>query len=145
MLSIDVGDGYPIRVQSTLPSKYTLCDNRWHNVSALYEDHQIVLRVDNYPPNTLLVQSNEVLRRVATKAPLYIGGLPGKENRHDTVLLSQPDIFVYFSDTAPSGTLLLRENFKGCIRNVVIRNERKDWTDMDNLHNVLLSECLAIK
>ncbi|XP_055540243.1 laminin subunit alpha-1 isoform X2 [Wyeomyia smithii] len=123
ILSIDVGDGYPIRVQSTLPSKYTLCDNRWHNVSALYEDHQIVLRVDNYPPNTLLVQSNEVLRRVVTKAPLYIGGLP---------------------DTAPSGTLLLRENFKGCIRNVVIRNERKDWTDMDNLHNVLLSECLAV-
>ncbi|XP_058446853.1 laminin subunit alpha-1 isoform X1 [Malaya genurostris] len=123
VLSIDVGDGYPIRVQSTLPSKYTLCDNRWHNVSALYEDHQIVLRVDNYPPNTLLVQSNDVLRRVATKAPLYIGGLP---------------------DTAPSGTLLLRENFKGCIRNVVIRNERKDWTDMDNLHNVLLSECLAV-
>ncbi|XP_055595374.1 laminin subunit alpha-1 [Uranotaenia lowii] len=123
VLSIDVGDGYPIRVQSTLPSKFTLCDNRWHNVSALYEDHQIVLRVDNYPPNTLLVQSNEVLRRVATKAPLYIGGLP---------------------DTASSGTLLLRENFKGCIRNVVIRNERKDWTDMDNLHNVLLSECLAI-
>ncbi|EAT47381.1 AAEL001477-PA [Aedes aegypti] len=123
ILSIDVGDGYPIRVQSTLPSKYTLCDNRWHNVSALYEDHQIVLRVDDYPPNTLLVQSNDVLRRVATKAPLYIGGLP---------------------DTAPSGTLLLRENFKGCIRNVVIRNERKDWTDMDNLHNVLLSECLAV-
>ncbi|KAL9706445.1 hypothetical protein quinque_009963 [Culex quinquefasciatus] len=123
VLSIDVGDGYPIRVQSTLPSNYTLCDNRWHNVSALYEDHQIVLRVDHYPPNTLLVQSNDVLRRVATKAPLYIGGLP---------------------DTAPSGTLLLRENFKGCIRNVVIRNERKDWTDMDALHNVLLSECLAV-
>lgn len=80
ILSIDVGDGYPIRVQSTLPSKYTLCDNRWHNVSALYEDHQIVLRVDDYPPNTLLVQSNDVLRRVATKAPLYIGGLPGKTN-----------------------------------------------------------------
>lgn len=58
---------------------------------------------------------------------------------------SDPIYYVgYISDTAPSGTLLSRENFKGCIRNVVIRNELKDWTDMDDLHNVLLSECLAI-
>lgn len=50
----------------------------------------------------------------------------------------------FLSDVAPSGTLLSRENFKGCIRNVVIRGELKDWTDMDELQNVLLSECLAI-
>lgn len=50
----------------------------------------------------------------------------------------------FVSDAASSGTLLMRENFKGCIRNIVIRNERKDWTDMDDLHNVLLSECLAV-
>lgn len=49
-----------------------------------------------------------------------------------------------FTDTAPSGTLSSRESFKGCIRNVLIRDELKDWTDMDDLHNVLLSECLAI-
>lgn len=49
-----------------------------------------------------------------------------------------------FADAASSGTLLMRENFKGCIRNIVIRNERKDWTDMDDLQNVLLSECLAV-
>lgn len=51
---------------------------------------------------------------------------------------------VLFTDTAPTGTLLSRENFKGCLRNVDIRNELKDWIDMDELQNVLLSECLAI-
>lgn len=50
-----------------------------------------------------------------------------------------------FPDSAPSGSLLSRENFKGCIRNVAIRNEIRDWTDMDGLYNVLLSECLSIK
>lgn len=50
-----------------------------------------------------------------------------------------------FSDFAPiSSKLQTRENFKGCIKNIVIGNEIKDWTDMDELHSVLLSECLAI-
>ncbi|XP_058122412.1 laminin subunit alpha-1 [Anopheles ziemanni] len=123
ILSVDNGDGNPTRVSTALPSKYTLCDNRWHNISALYEDHQIVLRVNEYPPTTLLPHGTTGFGRVNTKAPLYIGGLP---------------------DAASSGTLLMRENFKGCIRNIVVRNERKDWTDMDDLHNVLLSECLAM-
>ncbi|ETN59454.1 laminin, alpha 1/2 [Anopheles darlingi] len=124
ILSVDNGDGNPTRLSTSLPSKYTLCDNRWHNISALYEDHQIVLRVDEYPASTLLPHGTSSFGRVNTKAPLYIGGLP---------------------DAASSGTLLMRENFKGCIRNIVIRNERKDWTDMDDLQNVLLSECLAAK
>ncbi|XP_052864377.1 LOW QUALITY PROTEIN: laminin subunit alpha-1-like [Anopheles cruzii] len=123
ILSVDNGDGNPTRLSTTLPSKYTLCDNRWHNISGLYEDHQIVLRVDEHPPSVLLPHGTSSFGRVNTKAPLYIGGLP---------------------DAASSGTLLMRENFKGCIRNIVIRNERKDWTDMDDLHNVLLSECLAV-
>ncbi|XP_049530280.1 laminin subunit alpha-1 [Anopheles darlingi] len=123
ILSVDNGDGNPTRLSTSLPSKYTLCDNRWHNISALYEDHQIVLRVDEYPASTLLPHGTSSFGRVNTKAPLYIGGLP---------------------DAASSGTLLMRENFKGCIRNIVIRNERKDWTDMDDLQNVLLSECLAV-
>ncbi|PSN29691.1 hypothetical protein C0J52_27895, partial [Blattella germanica] len=42
---------------------------------------------------------------------------------------------------APSGTLGTRDNFKGCIRNVVIGGELKDWTDMASLNNILLSSC----
>ena len=39
------------------------------------------------------------------------------------------------------GTLRVRDSFKGCIRNVVIRGEIKDWTDMARLNNVLLNAC----
>lgn len=54
-------------------------------------------------------------------------------------------MFLPSLESAPSGSLLSRENFKGCLRNVAIRNEMRDWTDMDGLYNVLLSECLTIK
>jgi len=42
---------------------------------------------------------------------------------------------------APSGTLGTRDNFKGCIRNIIIGKKPKDWTDMASLSNVLLSSC----
>lgn len=49
-------------------------------------------------------------------------------------------------ESAPSQTILMRENFKGCIRNVKLNSGSNgmgivDWTDMDHLHNVLLNEC----
>lgn len=57
---------------------------------------------------------------------------------------------LYFSitESAPVGTLIMRENFKGCIRNVKINSgsnsmEIIDWTDMHQLHNILLNECLS--
>ena len=51
-----------------------------------------------------------------------------------------------FVDAAPSGSLMSRESFKGCLRNVAIGDGvRRDWTDMDGLYNVLLGECLTIK
>lgn len=46
-----------------------------------------------------------------------------------------------FADNAPYGTLQTRDNFKGCIRNLAINGERRDWTDMASLHNVLLNAC----
>lgn len=54
--------------------------------------------------------------------------------------------FLSFTESAPSRTIMIRENFKGCIRNVKLNSgsngrEIVDWTDMDQLHNVLLNEC----
>jgi hypothetical protein len=49
--------------------------------------------------------------------------------------------FLMFPEGAPSGTLGTRDNFKGCIRNVVIGKNPKDWTDMTSLNNILLSSC----
>ncbi|ALC39660.1 wb, partial [Drosophila busckii] len=121
VFSCDLGDGIPFRVQSTLPDKYALCDNKWHNISALYDGEQIALRIDQLPA-TISMSNQRNSGKVQTRSPLYIGGLP---------------------DIAPSGSLLSRDSFKGCIRSVSIRNERRDWIDMDDLHNVLLGECLV--
>ncbi|KAH8324869.1 hypothetical protein KR074_009874 [Drosophila pseudoananassae] len=121
IFSCDLGDGVPLRVESKLPTKYALCDNKWHNISALYDGEQIVLRIDQLPA-VISVDNQRTSGKVQTRSPLYIGGLP---------------------DVAPSGSLMARENFKGCIRHVSVRNERRDWIDMEDLRNVLLSECLV--
>lgn len=49
--------------------------------------------------------------------------------------------FLVLLEGAPSGTLGTRDNFKGCIRSVVIGKNPKDWTDMASLNNILLSSC----
>lgn len=77
-MSCDLGDGNPFHVETNLPSKYALCDNRWHNISALYDSEQIVLRIDSQPPITKLAE-NRMPGKVHTKSPLYIGGIPGKK------------------------------------------------------------------
>lgn len=51
------------------------------------------------------------------------------------------NILFFLSELEHQGTLRVRDNFKGCIRNVVIRGEIKDWTDMARLNNVLLNAC----
>lgn len=53
-----------------------------------------------------------------------------------------------FTESTPCQTVLTRENFKGCIRNVKLNSGSNgmgivDWTDMDQLHNILLNECPA--
>lgn len=77
-MSCDLGDGNPFRVETdNLPSKFALCDNKWHNVSAMYDSEQIALRIDNQASTTTLAQ-HRMSGKVHTKSPLYIGGLPGK-------------------------------------------------------------------
>lgn len=67
----------PLRVESALPTKYALCDNKWHNISALYDGEQIVLRIDQLPA-VIGVGNQRSAGKVQTRSPLYIGGLPGK-------------------------------------------------------------------
>lgn len=146
MFSCDLGDGNPFRVESLLPSKYALCDNKWHNISALYDYEQLALRIDQMPA-TIAVAQQTTSGKVQTKSPLYIGGIPGKcltrlqIKKYDQLNIKKNQTKLL--EIASSGSLLTRENFKGCIRNLSIRNERRDWVDMDDLHNVLLSECLV--
>jgi Laminin G domain len=75
-MSCDLGDGNPFHVETALASKYALCDNQWHNITALYESEQIAIRIDNQP--SIIALAHRISGKVHSKSPLYIGGLPGK-------------------------------------------------------------------
>lgn len=50
-------------------------------------------------------------------------------------------LFFITIDDAPNGVLHSRENFKGCIRNLVIGERARDWIDMHKLVRIQLNSC----
>ncbi|XP_046676227.1 laminin subunit alpha-1 isoform X3 [Homalodisca vitripennis] len=126
VLSGDMGDRRPFRLEQGFASEFAVCDNRWHHVAAFYADGKLTLKVDDMEQSYWLADHGH-FTVAHTSSPLYIGGLPEQ--------------YFWFADHAPSGTLQSRENFKGCIRNVKISGEHRDWTTMAALHNILLSSC----
>ncbi|KAL1124511.1 hypothetical protein AAG570_001137 [Ranatra chinensis] len=120
LLSGDMGDRRPFQVRQPFPTKAAACDNKWHRVQAAFFDDRLTLRVDGGTGHSYWLADNGHLTQATTNSPLYIGGIP---------------------EGSTSGTLQSRENFKGCLRNVIINGERRDWTDMAALQNILLSSC----
>ncbi|XP_050482872.1 laminin subunit alpha-1 isoform X2 [Bombus huntii] len=121
IMSGDLGDNNPLYVEQRFNSPYTICDNRWHRIQAVYNDEELALKVDELDQKYgLPANVNYHIMDATVSRPLYIGGLPA---------------------SAPKGTLITRDHFNGCIRNVMIGGERRDWTDMDELHNIHLSSC----
>ncbi|XP_043600424.1 laminin subunit alpha-1 isoform X4 [Bombus pyrosoma] len=121
IMSGDLGDNNPLYVEQRFNSPYTICDNRWHRIQAVYNDEELALKVDELDQKYgLPANVNYHIMDATVSGPLYIGGLPA---------------------SAPKGTLITRDHFNGCIRNVMIGGERRDWTDMDELHNIHLSSC----
>ncbi|XP_076668102.1 wing blister isoform X2 [Andrena cerasifolii] len=121
IMSGDLGDNNPLYVEQRFTSPYTICDNRWHRIQAVYNEEELALKVDEMDQKYgLPVNANYHIMDSTVSGPLYIGGLPA---------------------SAPKGTLITRDHFNGCIRNVMIGGERRDWTDMDELHNIHLSSC----
>ncbi|XP_064107459.1 laminin subunit alpha lam-3-like isoform X1 [Macrobrachium nipponense] len=119
VLSVNMGQSHSFSARVSLRNKFRLCDNMWHTIKANYLKDSVTLRIDGYR-EAYGFNGSEDDRGTVTDAPLYIGGLP---------------------DTALQGTLSSRENFKGCIRNIVLNSERRDWTDMYRMQNVLLNAC----
>ncbi|XP_049762590.1 laminin subunit alpha-1 [Schistocerca cancellata] len=119
IMKVDMGDRKPFRVEQEFPSQYTICDNKWHRITAFFTKDELALKVDQLP-NKYGLSGNGSFIKASVGIPLYIGGLPDNG----------------------SGTILeTRDSFKGCIRNVKIGNIRRDWTDMASLHNILLNSC----
>ncbi|KAJ8726017.1 hypothetical protein PYW07_000715 [Mythimna separata] len=98
----------------------SLCDNGWHVVRARLHPRALALQLDagavlrHAPPTALLETSAQEL-----PTPLYIGGLP------EGVM-----------ESTDGG-----KNFNGCIREVTVGGQKRDWTEMEALHNVLLDSC----
>ncbi|VEN49015.1 unnamed protein product [Callosobruchus maculatus] len=120
VMAVDTGEGAITNVTNNLDSDFALCNNRWHNVTAMYTTWELTINVDGIRKSW--VQQDVGTAMDELEAPLYIAGLP---------------------DVAPGGTLKTRENFKGCIRNLRINNERIDWTEMKHLNNIMLDSCPA--
>ncbi|XP_014250027.1 laminin subunit alpha-1 isoform X2 [Cimex lectularius] len=119
VMSGDMGDRRPFTVTQEFATEFTACDNKWHSVQVIFVKDKLILMVDNLK-QTYWLSDNGHLTEAWTNSPLYIGGIP---------------------ENASMGTLQSRENFRGCIRNVIISRERKDWTAMAALHSILLSSC----
>ncbi|KAI5705223.1 hypothetical protein M8J75_013109 [Diaphorina citri] len=119
ILAGDMGDRRTFLIEHSFTSKYSGCDNRWHHVHLQIIKDEITLRVDA-AEHKYFLSDNGHFTSAKTNSPLYIGGLP---------------------DGAAIGTLDTRENFKGCIRNIVIGGEKSDWTAMSYMHNILLTSC----
>ncbi|KAJ8920571.1 hypothetical protein NQ315_004710, partial [Exocentrus adspersus] len=118
VMAVDMGNGATSNVTNNLDSDFALCNNRWHNVTAMYSSSELTVNVDGILKIWVQSDLNSLMDEI--DAPLYIGGLP---------------------DNAPVGTLKSRENFKGCIRKLKIENRLMDWSDMRELKNVLLNSC----
>lgn len=76
-MSCDFNNGEILRAESKLSSKFALCDNKWHNISAFYDTHQIAIRIDE-KDSIVIAVSNKNIGKIQTNSPLYIGGIPGK-------------------------------------------------------------------
>ncbi|CAG9768433.1 unnamed protein product [Ceutorhynchus assimilis] len=121
VMTVDLGNGVQTNVTNNLDSDFALCDNMWHNVTAMYSSSELTVNVDGIRKSWVQSDVNSLMDEI--DAPLYVGGLP---------------------DNAAVGTLKTRENFKGCIRNLKIENDPKDWSEMDELNSVLLNSCPVV-
>lgn len=74
VMTVDSGVGYISNVTNYL-SEFALCNNAWHNVTALYSSSEITINVDGVR-KSWVVQDDTGMDEI--HAPLYIGGVPSK-------------------------------------------------------------------
>lgn len=77
-MTIDLGNGIQSNVTNNLDSDFALCNNMWHNVTAMYSSSELTVNVDGIRKSWVQSEVNSVMDEI--DAPLYIGGLPGKLN-----------------------------------------------------------------
>jgi len=76
IISGDMGDRRPFRVEQSFQSEYAICDNKWHQIQAFYVEDKLTLKVDQFEQKYWLLDNGHITG-ARTHSPLYIGGLPG--------------------------------------------------------------------
>lgn len=76
IISGDMGDRRPFRVEQTFQSEFAICDNKWHRIQAFYVEDKLTLKVDQFEQKYWLLDNGHITG-ARTHSPLYIGGLPG--------------------------------------------------------------------
>lgn len=76
VMTIDMGNGAVSNVTNNLDSDFTLCNNGWHNITALYSSSELTVNVDGIRKSWVQSDVNSLMDEI--EAPLYVGGLPGK-------------------------------------------------------------------
>ncbi|XP_021959945.2 laminin subunit alpha-1 isoform X2 [Folsomia candida] len=99
----------------------SVCDGRWHSLQANYEKGSITLRVDG-------------------KSPIYAVAEPTRSSYNGNSVVGS--LFIGGVEEGAS-RLTKKLQFHGCIRNMSVNQERKDWTDMPFLSQVYLNSCPA--
>lgn len=80
-MTVDLGNGMQTNVTNNLDSNYALCNNMWHNVTAMYSSSELTVNVDGIRKSWVQSDINSLMDEI--DAPLYIGGLPGKFGAND--------------------------------------------------------------
>lgn len=96
-----------------------LNDGQWHNVTLSKVAKTLSLGVDRYK----IVESTKVRRKLSLKSPIYIGGIPEGLN-----------------EITENNLNIMRESFKGCLKNVHINQQNVDLSS-GLMHNI--SECFT--
>lgn len=76
VMAADNGFGAVSNVTNNL-SDFALCNNKWHNITAVYSGTEITVNVDGIRKSWVRTDDESFMDGV--EAPLYIGGLPGKQ------------------------------------------------------------------
>lgn len=71
----NMGSNGPTKVKTNLSTEYSLCDNKWHKVSALFSKEEMTVNVDGVVISSLAI--NSLFMESKIESALYIGGLPG--------------------------------------------------------------------
>lgn len=76
-------DDRALYVEQEFSNPYTICDNMWHRIQAIYNDKELSLKVDELDQKYGLPTNNEGhFMGSAITNSLYIGGIPGNKAKH---------------------------------------------------------------